>query len=100
MISGSAEGRTRPKPCGGFGCQVSGAADEWFVRDDSVSGCCPAREANVESQVFDALYCTNGGRMHDRGPISRQQTANSNASGREPWAIRNELSKRNRRSDF
>src|SRR5215475_7756932 len=59
-----------------------------------------AREADVESQIFDALHCTNGGRMHDRVPISRQQTTNSDASGRESRAIRNELSERNRRGAF
>ena len=45
------------------------------------------READVESQIFDALRRTNGGRMHDRVPISRQQTTHSDASGREPRAI-------------
>src|SRR5215510_4810634 len=40
---------------------------------------------------------TNGGRMHDRGPISRQQTTDSVTSGRKPRSIRNELSDCNRR---
>jgi hypothetical protein len=58
------------------------------------------READdFESQIFDALRCTNGW-MHDRVPISRQQTTDRDASGREPRAIRNELSKRNRRDAF
>src|SRR5262249_59998087 len=59
-----------------------------------------SRETNVESQIYDALHCINGGRMQDRGPISRQQTTHSDASGRESWAIRNELSERNRRDAF
>jgi hypothetical protein len=58
------------------------------------------READFESQIFDALRCTNGGWMHDRVPISRQQTTDRDGSGREPRAIRNELSKRNRRDTF
>ena len=58
------------------------------------------READFESQIFDALRYTNGGWMHDRVPISRQQTTDRDASGREPRAIRNELSKRNRRGAF
>src|SRR5215475_7524051 len=43
---------------------------------------------------------TDGGGMHDRVPISRQQTTHSDASGRESRAIRNELSERNRRGAF
>src|SRR6059036_177542 len=58
------------------------------------------READFESQSFDAHRYTNGGWMHDRVPISRQQTTDRDASGREPRAIRNELSKRHRRSAF
>jgi hypothetical protein len=59
-----------------------------------------ATEADVETQIFDAVRRPNGGRMHDRGPISRQQTTHSDASGREPRTIRNELSERNRRNAF
>ena len=58
------------------------------------------READFESHIFDALRCTNGGWMHYRVPISRQQTTDRDASGREPRAIRNELSKRKRRDAF
>jgi hypothetical protein len=58
------------------------------------------READFESQIFDALCYTNGGWMHDRVPISRQQTTDRDGSGRKPRAIRNELSKRNRRDAF
>src|SRR5215510_4226815 len=59
-----------------------------------------ARETDVESQIFDALHCTNSCRLHDRGPISRQQTANSDGSSRESRAIRNEVPKCNRRDAF
>ena len=59
-----------------------------------------ATEADVETQIFDAVRRPNDSRMYDRGPISRQQTTHSDASGREPRAIRNELSKRNRRDAF
>jgi hypothetical protein len=38
--------------------------------------------------------------MHDRVPISRQQTTNRDGSGREPREIRNELSKRYWRNAF
>ena len=58
------------------------------------------READAESQISDVLRCASGGRMYDRGPISRQPTTDSDGSGRKPRAIRNELSKRNRRDAF
>jgi hypothetical protein len=58
------------------------------------------READFESQIFDALRCTNGGWMHDRVAISRQQTTDGDGSGCEPRAIRNELSKCHRRDAF
>lgn len=58
------------------------------------------RGADAESQIFAVLRCTNDGRMYDRGPISRQQTTDSDGSGRKPRAIRNELSRRNRRDAF
>src|SRR4030095_3293260 len=59
-----------------------------------------ATEADVETQIFDAVPRPRDSRMYDRGPISRQQTTHSDASGREPRAIRNEMSQRNRRDAF
>src|SRR5262249_29385212 len=41
---------------------------------------------------FMAPRRSNGDRMHDRGPISRQQTTDSDTSRRKPRSIRNELS--------
>src|SRR5262249_25820599 len=41
---------------------------------------------------FMAPRRSNGGGMHDRGPISRQQTTDSDTSRRKPRSIRNELS--------
>ena len=38
--------------------------------------------------------------LYDAGPISRQQTTDSDTSCRDPRAIRNELSKRNRAGAF
>ena len=77
---------------------VSGVRFQVLLTNDL--GVVFAREADVESQIFDALHCTNSGRVHDRVPISREQTTHSNASGRESWAIRNEMFERNRRGAF
>jgi hypothetical protein len=38
--------------------------------------------------------------LHEPGPISRQQTTDSDTGGRDPWTIRNELSERNRTGAF
>ena len=46
------------------------------------------------------LAALTASRMHDRVPISRQQTTDSNTVGRHPRPIRNELSERNRRGAF
>jgi hypothetical protein len=43
---------------------------------------------------------TGRGGVHEPGPISRQQTTDSDTSCRDPRAIRNELSKRNRAGAF
>jgi hypothetical protein len=71
-----------------------------FSRQAPEAGVVFVREADFESQIFDALRCTNGGWMHDRVAISWQQTTDSDGSSREPRAIRNELSKRHRRDSF
>ena len=49
---------------------------------------------------FAAARRNDGGRMHDRGPISRQQTTDSDTGRRKSRAIRNELSDCNRRGAF
>src|SRR4030095_1198364 len=38
--------------------------------------------------------------LYEPGPISCQQTTDSDTGGRDPWTIRNELSKRNRTGAF
>ena len=43
-----------------------------------------AREADFESQIFDAVRCTNAGWMHDRVAISGQQITDRDTSGGEP----------------
>ena len=73
---------------------------EYSIAGDLEAGVVLVREAYVESHICDALRCSNGGGVHDREPISRQQTTHSDASGREPRTIRNELSERNRRDAF
>ena len=54
-----------------------------------------SRRKSPYVKVTDDLMAprrTGGGGMHDRVPISRQQTTDSDTSGRKPWSIRNELS--------
>ena len=68
----------------------------------------PARKKHKRREITYVKVINNLGAhgvarrrgMHDRGSISRQQTTDSNTVGREPWAIRNELSKRDRRGAF
>src|SRR5215475_16009515 len=55
----------------------------------------PLKEEIPYVKVTDDLMAprrTDSGGMHDRGPISRQQTTDSDTGCRKPRAIRNELS--------
>jgi hypothetical protein len=71
----------------------------------------PPRHPTLDPRLKEVTYVkvTNNLRAHyfagldwlyEPGPISRQQTTDSDTGGREPWTIRNELSERNRTGAF